>query len=48
MPAQTHIIIRDLKKLMSSWEDAICFAEFKAIASALNGNETTTQDEDEM
>jgi hypothetical protein len=26
----------------------ICFAEFKAIASAFNDNETTMQDEDEM
>jgi hypothetical protein len=48
MPVPTNIIIRDLEKLASSWEDDICFAEFKAIASAFNDNETTTQDEDEM
>jgi hypothetical protein len=48
MPVQTYIIIRNFEKLASSWEDDICFAEFKAIASAFNDNETTTQDEDEM
>jgi hypothetical protein len=28
MPVQMYIILRDLKKLASSWEDDICFAEF--------------------
>ncbi len=48
MPVRTYITIHDLEKLASSWEDDICFAELKAIASAFNVNETTTQDEDEM
>jgi hypothetical protein len=39
MPVRTYITIHDLEKLASSWEDDICFAEFKAIASAFNVNE---------
>jgi hypothetical protein len=48
MPVRTYIIMRDLEKLVSSWEDNPCFAEFKALASTFTGNETTTQNEDEM
>jgi hypothetical protein len=48
MPVRTYIIMRDLEKLVSSWEDDPCFAEFKALASTFTGNETTTPDEDEM
>jgi hypothetical protein len=48
MPVRTYIIMRDLEKLVSSWEDNPCFAEFKALASTFTGNETTMPDEDEM
>jgi hypothetical protein len=41
MPVRTYIILHDLEKLLSSWEDDPCFVEFKAIACTFTGNGTT-------
>jgi hypothetical protein len=48
MQVGAHVIMRDLEKLASSWEEDPCFAEFEAMSFEFNREGRGQDEDDEM